>query len=716
MTRRLGRGDTQKGRARLALLIVSGITAVLILGLTPGGSLLPLFAAPTGSPTGTATKTAAPANGATPTTGPGPSIRWINPSAYEDPEVLSDKQDANATYHLVASVGNIPPNPDVQFEVYAPTDLVNSVAVVHPVRIGTTDVWEADWPISPPVTDGDYVLRARLITSSATPGTVATDDEEVTIDAGDNGNDIDAAEITYPTNMGPLGTYDPPGSATRGFIVEAKTSPGSTGIVVFYSTSPPGTDPNWRECDDQVTISYSSNERQVGCTAAGNVGPADITAVAAAATGTEAFSPIPEPNCVPTGGPQNLVCPTVDAGDAHRVAAYDQIPTSIGILPFTSNSPVASCRELTATALDQLAVPRPIYRANIDVHAVGPLDGTKFGKSPSTSPYQPPNAGVHDNNESTANCGTAPETEETEGVHIHVNTADEKHIESTTGTDPNGRFVFALRSPDLGNTNVTAFIDKNDDDLGSGDPTGTATVTWGPAASVSGSPTTTISPSTSATSSATATNTATSSATSTSGPASRSISLEPSKSKTKFGKHVTLTGAVSSSSSSCVSGQTVKIQRSTSGGSFADFGTATTTSGGSYSFDFIADENAAYRATVEASPSCGAATSTTRNVLVKVKVKLTASDHKVKKGAIVKFHIHVNPCGNHAGTSVVLVRNTGHGYKQIAEKNVNGNCKATFSIRVKRDANYKAEWPGQDNDHELGTSRRQKVNVTNDGN
>jgi hypothetical protein len=119
---------------------------------------------------------------------------------------------------------------------------------------------------------------------------------------------------------------------------------------------------------------------------------------------------------------------------------------------------------------------------------------------------------------------------------------------------------------------------------------------------------------------------------------------------------------------------------------------------------------------LEASSSCSAATSSTRNVLVKVKVKLTASDHKVRKGTIVGFHIHINPCGNHAGTSVVLLRNTGHGYKEVGQKELNANCSISFRSRVKKDANYKARWPSQDDDHEAGTSKRQNVNVTNDGN
>lgn len=717
MTRRLGKGDSQRGRARLALGVVTVITAALLLGLTPGGSLLPLFAAPPGgSPTSTATKSTAPPAGSTPTAGGAPSIQLINPSAYESTQVISDKQDANATYHVVASAINAPADADVQFEFVATTGTPPESKTIPGVRIGTSDVWESQWVVD--VTDGSYTLTARLVSNSSTPGTLATDTASVTVDNDANGNTREALEITYPTNGGPLGTYDPSSTVAsdRNFIMELKTSDGANDVDVFYSTAPPGTEPNWRQCTRTVTISYSGHERQIGCTTASNVGPADITSVAAVTHRPVAFNPT-NPTCPGLDpGPPPTCADAIDSGDAHRVTAYDQIPTSISLNPFSSNNPVNSCREIIATVLDNKDVPRPIYGANVDVHATGPLDNTKFGKSPTASAFKKPDAGGHDIDEQVANCGTAPAAADQESVHIHATTADNKHIESLNGTDPNGEFRFAVRSPDQGTTNISAWVDLVDDDFGQNDPTGTATITWGPPQSPSGSVTSgaTGSATSSATGSATATKTSTSSASSSTSQSSRTITLEASTNKTRFGRHVTLSGVIESSNSSCESGQTVKIQRQLAGGDFADFGTATSTSGGGYSFEFTADENATYRATVDASASCSSATSSTEAVLVRAKVKLTASDHNVKRGKTVAFHIHVNPCGNHAGTDVVLLRNTGHGFKEIGRVALKGNCTATLHRKAKADANYKARWPSQDSNHETGNSRKTKVNVTND--
>jgi hypothetical protein len=44
MTRRLGKGDVQRGRARLTLLIVT-LTIGLLLGLSPGGPIGTVLAA-----------------------------------------------------------------------------------------------------------------------------------------------------------------------------------------------------------------------------------------------------------------------------------------------------------------------------------------------------------------------------------------------------------------------------------------------------------------------------------------------------------------------------------------------------------------------------------------------------------------------------------------------------------------------------------------------
>jgi hypothetical protein len=57
---------------------------------------------------------------------------------------------------------------------------------------------------------------------------------------------------------------------------------------------------------------------------------------------------------------------------------------------------------------------------------------------------------------------------------------DIKHIESTTGTDNNGAFKFALRTDGSGGTSIVAWPDVNDDDLlGTSEVTGGARIGWG---------------------------------------------------------------------------------------------------------------------------------------------------------------------------------------------------------------------------------------------
>ena len=66
----------------------------------------------------------------------------------------------------------------------------------------------------------------------------------------------------------------------------------------------------------------------------------------------------------------------------------------------------------------------------------------------------------------------------------------------------------------------------------------------------------------------------------------------------KFGKQVTLSGVIVSSQN-CTASQTVRIERAPEGGGFTQFGTTTSSSNGSYSFNFTADQNATYRAVAQ---------------------------------------------------------------------------------------------------------------------
>ena len=694
MTRRLGRGDTQRGRARLTLLVVSLLLGALMVIGGPGGPLNSVFAAVGGTPTSTTTASDAAGSTTTPSPPSTPKIQLINPSKYESTVTVSKKHDADDTYHLVAWVAAPPSDAAVAFKIMKGTEVKETITGTR--TCSSCDTWQANWTVTQ--ADDTYDVVAQLTSSSVTAGPDSSDTEAVTVD-----NDRPSAEITYPTNNGALGVYRPAGQA-RGFVIDVTTSSDATGVNVFYGTSPPGTEQNWRNCDVQETVFYSDNSKRVGCTVDGGVGTADITAVAAVTTGTVDFDPN---TCFPpdNNGPPPT-CNSVDSGDAHRVLPYDQTPASVSVVPSSSGAITGSCKELVATVLDSDS--RPVWRANVDVHAVGPNDNLQFGTNANTRPYQPPDAsGTHTGTEPSNNCGSG--TAPAQGYHDAPNASDTKHVETVPadddegGADTSGGFRFALRSPQDGTTSIEAWADINDNDLrdtsGTAEPQGLSALQW--SANGSGSPPPSASP----------TPTATASSSPSPTPAARSISLN-APSSAKYGKSVLLSGAITSAQTSCVSGQTVTIERTIDGTSFADFGTATSDSSGAYSFTFTADSNASYRATLDATSSCSAATSETRSVLVSVDVSINPSKNRVQKGKFVSFHIHVNPCGSHAGTNVTLLRNTGRGYREVGTAKLNANCNATIQKRVRRTARYKASWPSQDDDHETGTSGSERVRAT----
>lgn len=109
---------------------------------------------------------------------------------------------------------------------------------------------------------------------------------------------------------------------------------------------------------------------------------------------------------------------------------------------------------------------------------------------------------------------------------------------------------------------------------------------------------------------------------------------------------------------------------------------------------------------------CAAAVSETREALVRVNATIDVSDHLVSKGDKVRIDAEVEPCGNHAGTKVILLRKAGRGgYKKVDQDELNGRCKATFHTKIKRDSRFKVRWPSQDTDHEKGQSRSERVNA-----
>ena len=499
MTEKLGRGDRQRGVARITLVLLALVQAVILMATLSDGLFALAQPGPSASPTGSANESASPRQSPSQEPSPtGPTIQWLNPSKYTAEEIVSDKEDDDGTYHLVAWVGNRPSDAVVEFTYQVADESMNEVTICTATRVPTTnDTYECDWELGSEsggtdTDDGEYELRAILYSSSAAspspspgqPPEVDRDEETVTVE-----REAETVEIEYPVNGGQLGVYDPPGDQPAGFVMDVETSDGAEGVRAFYSESPPGTEPSWQNCQQQTTVSFSDGTKRIGCVLQdADDENTDITAVAAVAMDRQPGT-TPAPSCppVPVGCTTPAPVPgsvEPESGDAHRVFRYVQNPATVELPPPSENRPNDegnfTCQVLTSTVRDQSG--RPIWRVNMDVHATGPGDEVRFGEVPgTTSSFDAPDQGGHQT-ENTDTCGDAPaeQSAPAQGRHTNVSGPDPKHIESVEGSDTSGRFTFAVRSPSReGTSTVTAWADEDDnDDRQAAEPFDTTTITW----------------------------------------------------------------------------------------------------------------------------------------------------------------------------------------------------------------------------------------------
>lgn len=386
-----------------------------------------------------------------------PGIQLLNPSGYSTTPELSTKSDQDGLYHFVAWVPTLPPNPIVEFEIQIAGG--NSVRTIDAQRVGT-DTFEAFDNLAN-VSDGAYVVVARLY-SSGVQVEGGSDSQAVTVR-----NSVlaqsDTVEITHPSNGGGLGFFTPKGAPPRA-LVDVRASEGTPQVRVLVTTAPPGTEPTWVQCGSGTP---SGEVARVRCTLPEDVQPNAVTALAAVANQTP-----------PPGAPQATAD---DAGDAHRVSPYVATPAHVSVEPSSIRAEVSTCRELTATVLDQLG--RPISGANVDIHATGPSDQLQFATGGNAMDFQPPDAGPHSNENAhpCAELDPARQQGETNRIGQH----DEKHIESRSnianpGTNNQGNYVFALFSDVQGGTNAVVWADANDDDVRQAtEASGGAQIGWG---------------------------------------------------------------------------------------------------------------------------------------------------------------------------------------------------------------------------------------------
>ncbi len=442
----------------MLVVVVASVMALLLFSGGPGG-VASLAQGTSPSPT--------PTSGAS-----GPfRIEFLNPSGNGHSEELSDKPDGtDSAYHLVAWVNQVPSDVRVEFKYRIPGQNEDKIiGVANQVNPG--DTFEFDWDIPDEIPEGQDTFTLLAILYSG--GTEVDRDSESDLYKNsmsppnqthrDDDDEIGSTvEITYPGNGGAFGLYTPRDQQTQSVIdvqrSEIATDATDAEVVVHYTVSAPGTEPSWVECgsdggggiDDGIRCSLSHSHTLD-----------QVTAVASTAF---------DLTCEPVFG----ICGADDdSGDAHRVVPYQQLPTSITIIPDRQNDlPLINCSALfVVTVTDQNQ--RQIAGAPIDVHARGPSDNLTFDDNDSSgnnSSASDPAESPH-TREATTNCESGADPppanqNSLQGEHNDPAGPDLKHIESTLtgGTNDVGIWRQQLLSGDPGGTQVTFWVDDDADD------------------------------------------------------------------------------------------------------------------------------------------------------------------------------------------------------------------------------------------------------------
>jgi serine protease AprX len=169
----------------------------------------------------------------------------------------------------------------------------------------------------------------------------------------------------------------------------------------------------------------------------------------------------------------------------------------------------------------------------------------------------------------------------------------------------------------------------------------------------------------------------------------RTVTLEAERSKTVFGRTLTLTGKVSGDAV-CTQGAEVVILRRVFGrDSFSEMARLNTGVDGSFVFDLSAERSAEYRARVAPSASCPMATSGPVDVLVRAKLVITHTT-SCAKGARISGALQPR----HPGSKVLLERRAHGTWKTVRSARINAQGRfKTFSQACGR---HRVVWPQQD--------------------
>lgn len=334
-------------------------------------------------------------------------------------------------------------------------------------RIGSSDLFALEWPVDLP--DGTYVLRARIA------GTAVTEDLTVTVGAGDllpmvPNPSFETLEIERPRRA--------TGAAftRRATPVSGRASSGAEGVDVYYTKVPAKDTPrteDWIFCG-YADLGGTGNGRQdfdTTCALANADQPGQVTGIAAITydckvDGCDA-NPAPRPPS--QGAPAPPREPgQKDTGDAVRVFGYETQPL-LSVEPPEAEALAGDCRRFEVVLRDQTG--QGIGAQNVDLHLTGPGGSAHFCRpAGDASGIRAPDAGDH------VATGVDPAAQ-VEAAHASDAGTGPLHTEGDTL--PDGTLVFGVTSADEGDTQVEAWLDRDDDDLrGDGEQADTALLHW----------------------------------------------------------------------------------------------------------------------------------------------------------------------------------------------------------------------------------------------
>ena len=407
-----------------------------------------------------------------------PSIAFLNPSSFatagERGLIVSDAapdtgpgaDSTTGRFRFSAWTANAPSGTRVFFAVRQRTLDIEIAATPSPQ---TENAWEADWEIPATILDGPATVHAYLVLGDEA---IATATQAVTILRSQ-----ERAELTYPASGGQFGTFAPLANALAEGTAARKKPVGIVDVAywsgidvsyirTFYTTSSPGTAPDWKVCGTEAIGSSSNSQADNGVRCALEDG-AHQSAITAMAT-------------VANDSPDSYEDRFNQAGDAFAISAsYVQQPTNLTLV--TEGFQRVEKEEVSGeffcstseTLLLEDQVGRQIAGANMDVHATGPNDQLAFHTFAVLATNQPPDRGSH-TVETAFDCtgqkfqGTPSPPRNAnpgeQGEHSRFGLPDRKHVESLAGgTNDLGRFSFQLHSASKGGTTWTAWVDESDD-------------------------------------------------------------------------------------------------------------------------------------------------------------------------------------------------------------------------------------------------------------